>query len=497
MVNGCRIRKGNNMVKIIRKVSPKPESNTSSYINTALKLASAFSPSGPSFEDNQPFQSSFHDPVRGLSQLGQGALEGGASLLGLPGSLYNLGRAGVGGIASLFGSENPLPENNAVPTSSDLQGGVSNILKQLIPESHFKPQGFREEFARELGSLLPSAAATIGSGGAAAPALARTAGAALGGTVGDKISGPIGGLVGNIAGGIAGKKGLDLFNSKEGVLDWFTGGLKKGVDPRTLQGIAQEAEKELFEKEKLLGSKINAPVPRYKSELEKIKKSVEDNRVLPKTEQKDLLGIINKFLSDIKGGDEINASTLSEGNRQINSIFGKGKEKTYQNTIKWLQKTVKGGLEEVSKTGKDAKEWHNTLNKANNVTQALHYNDYLKDMASNSKLGGLVTSPLARSILGLAGGGYLGGALGSGIGAAVSYFGGKVLGKGIEKGSQIAGFLKYPGARSLLADAFKYTIDRNVPALAKAWKAINTKAGAYEKKHPEIKPLKIIRKGNA
>ena len=101
------------MVKIIKKGggTPAQQSTQKGIVDTAWDTAKNAAKLYQSYSD----LSSPENQLRGISQFGQGAAEGVASLLGLPGTLYNVARAGTG---YLFGKENPLPENTIIPTGA-------------------------------------------------------------------------------------------------------------------------------------------------------------------------------------------------------------------------------------------------------------------------------------------------------------------------------------------------------------------------------------------
>ena len=82
-----------------------------------------------------------------------------------------------------------------------LQKGVQDIAQAILPESHIKPQGFREEFARENLVHLYQQQQQLLLVEVQLPLLFISGvGGAPGSTIGQNIFGPIGGIIGGFAG---------------------------------------------------------------------------------------------------------------------------------------------------------------------------------------------------------------------------------------------------------------------------------------------------------
>jgi len=446
------IRKGNGA---IQPITQENNQSVMQGLESLLKPLASFS----SLARGVP---NIEELPKGASYLGVGALEGLASVLGLPGSIHN------------FIS----PSTSFLPTSSTLVNNVGEILSKIIPKDYREPSDLRGHIVKSIGSGIPLGGALIAKGAPVAQTVARTIGSGIGAGLGESVGGPFGALIGSLGGSFAGNKALK----------WIINAPKTGVDPQTLQSIAEQAEERLYSAEKELGKDINVKYPRYKESLNAIKSKIEDTTALDTGEKKELIEKIDRYLSDYKI-DRLNASQLAERSKELNRIKTWNNGKEYNKFIDWTKKVLK---ETENAIGNKHPEWKKTLEEARDVHKALNFNDYFNDLlSSNKSLGKILTNPLAKLIMS-------GGAFGTFMpfGGLLKYGAGALAGLGIEKGSQLYGFLKYPSTYPLLEKAFKYSLERNIPALGAILTKLNNKADTFQEESRYNFGGRLIRKGS-
>jgi hypothetical protein len=420
--------------------------------------------------------------LRNISQFGQGVAEGGAAILGLPGTAYNLVRSGTGGVASLLGQENPLPENKYVPTSGDLIEGVQNIAKSVLPESHLKPKGFKEKVIKESGSLLPTTIGTIALGGIPLAAIGRNVASSVGAVLGEDAAGDFG----KVVGGLVGNYGFNKF------YNWFNKNILKGADPKTLDSIAKETQQQLYERERQLGKGVIENVPTYQQDLLSLEKELEGSLAFKDAaQQKDLINRVKTYLSEANDGN-VDISKLIERKKEINGILAQTQGPQYKQYRTFLERIQKAMFDAADRIGITNPEWEKSWRAADNITKALNYGKHLTETLEKApSLMAKLTSPLATLAIGASGGGAFGGPLGGIIGGAVAG-GVSLVGHGLKyaakqgltKAKQLYGFMKTPETRALLGKAFSYTLEDNIPSLANTYTQINKRAKSYAKKHP-------------
>jgi hypothetical protein len=135
---------------------------------------------------------------------GAGLVRGGLGLVGLPGSIETLGRAGINAAAGLAGYENPVSPENVLPSGADLEKRAEGAIGPL-----YKPQTTAGEYARTIGEFAPGLAFPGGMvqrvvGNVLAPAVAsETAGQMTEGTSAEPYARMAGAVAGAFAPGLA------------------------------------------------------------------------------------------------------------------------------------------------------------------------------------------------------------------------------------------------------------------------------------------------------
>jgi hypothetical protein len=136
--------------------------------------------------------------------LGAGVVRGGLGLVGLPGSVESLGRAGINAAASLAGYEQAVSPENVLPSGQDLEKRLERVTGPL-----YQPQTTAGKYARTIGEFAPGVAFPGGMaqrvvGNVLAPAVAsETAGQATEGTSLEPYARLGGALAGSFVPGLA------------------------------------------------------------------------------------------------------------------------------------------------------------------------------------------------------------------------------------------------------------------------------------------------------
>lgn len=432
---------------------------------------------GAKISQTQQSQQSVNPTLQGLSQLVQGAAESGAGLLGLPGTLTKFSTG-----------------KEILPTSERLIGGVRNIAEKYLPEQYQQPKDTEEKFIRNLGSGIPGAVLALATGGAAAPIALSAFGGAAGETAAEKAGL---GTLGQIAGGFIGSAGFTKgFHTLQRRYD---------IKPQDLVGTATKAQEALYDAEKKLGEHITYPAKSYEKKLLKLEDKINRSSALKSTQKTELVDKVQQAIKDIEKRvvgnpvvsegvitppvvmeEFINASTLVDRKKQNNAFYKHldgYKNKEAREYLDQLQKII---FDEGENIGKNHPEWLSSWKDADDITKVIKYGENLSEILEETPIiTKILKSKIAQTALGAAGigsGYYVGGgplALGAaGLGAAGYY--------GFTKSKELSRYLEKPITQRLLGDAFKYTINRQIPQLVKTLSKLNKNSEKFEKQHPEV-----------
>lgn len=310
-----------------------------------------------------------------LGQLGQGALDAVSAIAGLPGSIINpLLESGKNSEFAKSVRENRggnVIEPGRLPTSPELVSGARRIT------GHTAPQTTAQKFAYNAGGFIPGVAATIASGGAAAPALASATGATLGQTAAQELGL---GTVGEIAFSIIG------------------GGLGSSLARSGTKGIVEKIiplQKSSYKTAEKLGKNININASElgghalFNPELNKLATNSLSGPVYSKY-LKQFTHDKNNIIKSINKNGGISLNRLVDLKKQFNDIiYDKDtpvRVKTVYNRAKDLL------LKELDVVGKKYPEWGKEFQRGENLTTFIKGSERFKDFFRNHKeLEGLLT----------------------------------------------------------------------------------------------------------
>lgn len=339
-------------------------------------------------------------------------------------------------------------EKLELPNTEDIYKGQSQVLQKLgVPKKLLESKpGFLEGTLDRAVTALPWVYLMPGS---LTANLTREVGASAAGQGAEELgAGPLGQLTASILGGWATGKG---FNA-------VTNYLKKGGSIENLETLSETAKTNFYNKEKELGSKIQAPAREYESNLNKLYSEIVDDISLPTKSKKELINRFKKFEQDYATG-KISASRLAERTKQINAAYPSITNPIEENYLRRAQKIM---FDEGKRIGEIHPEWYNAWESARSIGRAQSYKVILPEILQDSpKLVKYLTNGTIRAILGLTG-----------------------IKTSLNKGAQVIGFLNESRAgRDLLKKAMEYTVNRNIPALEKTYRELQKLTDKYEKEN--------------
>lgn len=401
-----------------------------------------------------------------LGQFGEGIKDTLSSVAGLPGYLQSLAPAELKQMqANNFGGNK---EAGYLPTPQDIRSKISGR----------EPEGFLEKTARNIGGGAPITAAAIGLGGAPLiPSIVSNIGGSLGSATAEEAGlGPIGQFFGGIAGGAGLNK---LYNA-----------VRRGVDPRRLGELAKNAQKKFYDNaEKIslqegqpatLRTEISGDATKFRSGLYKLEDKIRASKALTQAQKAELSNKISLLDSDIKM-NKVSGQKLFESRVELNSLYDAFKghtDKQARRSLDDIVSLVRKEIEAVGQSSPLAKRWYENIKSGDDVTKALNYRPKLQRLIEDSPdIPKILTNKLAKEAVGIG----LGAKYGGVPGALLGFGGGQVL----KKGTQLSGFAQSSTGRKLLGEAFKNTIEDNIPNLTRTYHKINRAAEEYSKKYPQ------------
>lgn len=416
----------------------------------------------------------------------QGGLDLGASLLGLPGQFQQYTQSFFPDQAKELVNSNSFLEGR-LPTGEELRSKVR-------PENYTEPKTALQKAAYSAGSFAPGVAASLLTGGAAAPLLVRAAAGVGGETLAHQAGlGPVGeiflGLLGSYGAGKALSKGAAALSERG--LDLS----KWGIKPNDLTTTAKAAQEYSYNLEKQLGRDKIVPGKHFSQNLEEYYDKINSNSGISSAVKEELKAKALEVKSIVKEGKLI-ASDLVEKKKQINqlykdSLFTGKKGEEPRKFLDQLQSLIFKEGDAIGKEGNNV--WRKAWRNGDDITKALKYGESLKDIADEtpgftSSIKKIMNNPLSK---------LLGYSVGLGTGAATGYLplaaGATAIGVGAQgasalynKGKYLYKFLEAPSTRHLLKKAAEQTLHQQAPQLLKTYSQLNKMSDNYIKEYPEV-----------
>lgn len=328
-------------------------------------------------QNNQQPQNIYPQETGILGQLGQGALDLGAALVGAPGSLAT-------GLFNLVAT----PEQREISrkafgeTGSPLPTMGSTVKAVRNLTGYTDPQTTSQKFAYNVGSAIPQTAAAFLTGGAssAATAAAAGAGSSAGRTAAQEL-----GL------GTAGEIALSLLGGGLGS-NLARGGTKTALTNRGVVNKIIPLQKKSYLAEKELGKNLSTDGTTIKNALGGLEKEASDALSGPVYSKyfKQFLHDNNMISNSINKTGSIPLNKLTELKKQFNDIiYDKDtpvRAKTIYNKAKDLLLNELGALEQKYP------EWGKEFRRGENLTTFIKGSERFKDFFKQHKeLDGLLT----------------------------------------------------------------------------------------------------------
>jgi hypothetical protein len=382
--------------------------------------------------------------------------------LGIPGSaasaLLGLGNKGIEaltGYKDVLPSRFPLGGGISVPTVEDIQHYVT---EPILGKENLEPGSFPERAYERFGRSIPAIAAT--GGAALLPALGAGAVGSAAGQAAEDIGLPA-----------AAQLGVDILASGN-----FNKILQKmgsrGIPVNTLATMADSAKNKFYEIERELGPKITLNAHPVEDKLIDIMQKASKDTTLSDIQRSKLLRDIGEYSTDILGGNTT-ASQLFKRRTELNNIIANASDKNSRNYYEAIRKPI---VELMEKQKNIHPEWYNAYKSGDNIYRAQNFSEnFISGLKDYPKIASTLKNPLAYGVASLGpalyftkdpitllatSGGITGGA------------------SAIKKGSEI--FLQ----------ASKEMLERNFPAAARTYSALNKEADKYSSIQQKVKNKK-------